>query len=319
VKAAVVHSFGGPPRYADFGEPAAQGDEVVIAVKAASLTQLVRAQAAGKHYSSGNNLPFVPGADGVGRLADGTRVFFAFPRSPYGSMAQRSVTGVSKCIPLPDELDDVIAAAAANPGMSSWAALIERAKFQAGEVVLINGATGAAGRLAIQIAKYLGAGKVIATGRNQKSVEGLGPLGANVAIALDQSPQQLTEEFWRQIKANGVNIILDYLWGPSAESLFAAVGGHGSEQAEPRIRYVQIGSIAGQTVNLSAGALRRSGLELMGSGLGSVSHEGLIRSIAGLMKAIIPGKFKIDAEAIPLEQVEQAWTAPGDRRIVFTL
>ena len=319
MKAAVVHGAGALPRYGEFSEPVSQQDEVVVAVKAASLSQLVRAQASGKHYSSGSGLPFVPGVDGVGRLADGTRVYFAFPRSPYGSMAQCSVVQRSMCIPLPDELDDVTAAAAANPGMSSWAALMERAKFQAGEAVLINGATGAAGRLAIQIAKYLGAGKVIATGRNRKSVEGLSALGADAVIALDQSPPQLTEEFHQQIRANGVNIILDYLWGPSVESIFAAMGGHGSAQAEPRIRYVQIGSIAGQTVNLPAGVLRSSGLELMGSGLGSVSHERLLGSIAGLMKAIIPGKFKIDARAIQLSEVQTVWNGPGEARIVFTL
>jgi NADPH:quinone reductase-like Zn-dependent oxidoreductase len=319
VKAAVVSSFGKPPRYGEFDDPNPQHDEILINVKAAALSQLVRAQAAGKHYSSTTTLPFVPGVDGVGRLADGKRVYFAFPRSPFGAMGQRTVVKPAMCIPLPDELDDVTAAAAANPGMSSWAALTERAGFERGESVLINGATGAAGRLAIQIAKFIGAKKVVATGRNQSSVKGLPELGADVVIALDQSPKKLVDEFRNQIKNNGVNIILDYLWGTSAESLLAALAGHASGPAAPRIRYVQIGSISGQTINLPAQVLRSSGVELLGSGLGSVSNEGLIRSIAGLMNAIIPGKFTIGAEAIPLAEVETAWIARGEGRIVFTL
>ena len=94
------------------------------------------------------------------------RVYFVLPRAPYGSMAEQAVVPSAHCVPLPDELDDVTAAAIANPGMSSWAAYTERARLKAGETVLVNGATGTAGRLAVQIAKYLGARKVIATGRN---------------------------------------------------------------------------------------------------------------------------------------------------------
>jgi NADPH:quinone reductase-like Zn-dependent oxidoreductase len=319
VKAAIVHQFGSAPQYGDFDDPVPQEGEVVVAVHAAALSQLVRGQAAGRHYSSGSKVPFVPGVDGVGQLEDGRRVYFAFPRAPYGAMAQRAVVKRSMCIALPDDLGDVAAAAAANPGMSSWAALTERAGFQRDETVLINGATGAAGRLAIQISKYLGAKKVIATGRNQRSVEGLAALGADEIIMLEQSPQALEEIFRGNIRASGVNIILDYLWGASAQSLLAAVAGHGSENGEPRIRYVQIGSIAGQTINLSASVLRSSGLDLMGSGLGSVSNAGLLRSIAGLMKAMIPGKFLIEFQAVPLSQVETAWTGGADGRIVFTL
>ncbi|GGG73764.1 quinone oxidoreductase family protein [Edaphobacter dinghuensis] len=319
MKAAVVNSFDRVPEYGEFDEPAAQAGEVLVKVSAAGLSQLVRGQAAGRHYSSSPVLPFIPGVDGVGRLADGRRVYFAFPRSPFGSMAELTVVQSSQYVALPEELDDVTAAAAANPGMSSWVALNERAKFVAGETVLINGATGVSGRLAIQIAKYLGARRVIATGRNEASVAELPSLGADSVIALDQSPEQLTEVFRKEIKESGVNVILDYLWGASAESLIAAVAGHGSGEAEPRIRYVQIGSVTGQTITLSSGALRSSGLELLGSGLGSVSNEVLVKNIGEFMKAVVPGKLKIAAQAVPLSQVSEAWSSKTADRIVFTL
>ncbi len=135
MKAAVVRNFNRAPIYADFADPLPLDGEVLVNVTAAALSQLVRGQAAGRHYSSGTTLPLVPGVDGVGRLADGTRVYFAFPRSPFGAMAERTVVKRSNTVPLPADLDDSTAAGAANPGMSSWAALTERAKFQPGETI----------------------------------------------------------------------------------------------------------------------------------------------------------------------------------------
>ena len=115
-----------------------------------------RSRAAGTHYSSSGGFPFVAGIDGVGRLDDGRRVYFLMPNAPFGAMAERTVAPSTRCLMLPDELDDATAAAIANPGMSSWAAYAERAKLKQGETVLVNGATGAAGRLAVQIANISG-------------------------------------------------------------------------------------------------------------------------------------------------------------------
>src|SRR6202000_2443035 len=94
------------------------------------------------------------------------------------------------CIPWPDDVDDITAAAIANPGMSAWAALMERAHFKAGETVLVNGATGTAGRLAVQLAKYFGAGKVIATGRNEAELEQVKALGADVVVPFAESLEE---------------------------------------------------------------------------------------------------------------------------------
>jgi NADPH:quinone reductase-like Zn-dependent oxidoreductase len=316
MKAAVVHAFDQPPRYRDFDEPVPRADEVIVRVRAAALSQLVRSQAAGKHYSSQGALPFVPGADGVGEIEGGARVYFAFPRAPVGSMAEKTAVKRAYCVPLPDGLDDVTAAAVANPGMSSWAALTERAGFVRGESVLINGATGVSGRLAIQIARHLGARRVVATGRTAASEEGLRALGADAFVPLDQPPARLTAALAQELA--GVDVVLDYLWGPSAECLLAAAAGHGEGEAARRLRFVQIGSLGGGAITLPAGALRSSGLELLGSGLGSVSHEGLLRAIGGLMQAVVPAKFAIQADAIPLTEVERAWAGEASGRVVFT-
>ncbi len=191
MKAAVVTQAGPTPVYSDFDEPAPAEGHVLIDVEASALSHVTRGRASGTHYSSSASFPFVAGIDGVGRREDGTRVYFFGPREPSGGLAQRTLVAQQQCIAIPEALDAVAAAALAIPGMSSWAALNERARFVAGETVLVNGATGASGRLAVQIAKHLGAAKVIATGRHPQTLSGLEAAGADCVISLDQEEPAL--------------------------------------------------------------------------------------------------------------------------------
>jgi NADPH:quinone reductase-like Zn-dependent oxidoreductase len=318
MKAAVVLEPGKNPTYGEFREPTAEDGEVRIAVSAASLNHVTRGRAAGVHYSSKGGVPAIAGFDGVGRLPDGRRVYFVLPEEPFGSMAQWAVVRTRQCIPLPDDLDDVTAAGIANPGMSSWAALKERAHLSKGETVLVNGATGTAGSLAVQIAKHLGAKKVIATGRDANALRGLKALGADVTISIAQPPEELEDTFKEQFGGDGVDVILDYLWGKSAEALIVAAAKAGKD-AVP-IRFVEIGSASGRDITLPSAALRSSALVLMGSGLGSIPFEGLIRAIGDLFQSAVPAHFQIETEAVPLQSVEAAWTKrDSKRRIVFTV
>jgi NADPH:quinone reductase-like Zn-dependent oxidoreductase len=320
MKAAVIYNFSQPPRYSDFSDPVPEPGEIVVNAAAAALSPLVKSRSSGRHYSGSNQLPLVSGVDGVGRLPDGRRVYFAFPRHPYGAMAQRVPMQSRYCVALPEDLPDATAAALANPGMSSWAALKERARLAPGEIVLINGATGVAGQLAVQIAKCLGAKKVIATGRNPQALQQLLELGAEVVVSLDQPGEQLLARLRELFLSDGVNIILDYLWGESALCLITAAAGKGSEKGEPRVRFVQIGASSGSEISLPASALRSSGLELLGSGIGSIPMERLLLSIEELMKAAIPAGLKIEAETVPLAEVDNAWNKDsGRKRIVFTI
>jgi NADPH:quinone reductase-like Zn-dependent oxidoreductase len=314
MKAAIIRDVGQTPVYGDFAEPVPGAGEHRIAVTAAAISQVVKSRASGKHYSSSGRFPFVVGIDGVGRLQDGSRVYFF---SPNGSMAERTVVSASHCLPLPDGLDDVTAAAIANPGMSSWAAYTERAKLKAGETVLVNGATGTSGRLAVQIAKHLGAKKVIATGRNADALRSLAALGADVAIPLAGSDTELEQKFKQQF-AEGVDVVIDYLWGNSAERLLIAAAKAGAEGVP--IRFVQIGSISGADITLPSAVLRSSAIELMGSGIGSIPLERLVDAVGGLLQATLAGGFKIAANPVPLSDVEQAWPSDDStRRTVFTL
>jgi NADPH:quinone reductase-like Zn-dependent oxidoreductase len=315
MKAAIVLEVGKTPVYGDFKEPVAGNGEVRINVTAAALSNVVRSRASGTHYSSSGELPFVVGIDGVGRLDDGRRVYFALPKPPLGSMSERTVVRSGQCVALPDGLDDVSAAAIANPGMSAWAAMKERAKLAAGETVLVNGATGTAGRLAVQIAKYMGAKKVIATGRNIEVLKSLARLGADVIIPLIEDGDTLEEAFQGQF-AEGVDVVVDYLWGPSAERLIIA-GAKAGKEAAP-IRFVHVGSVSAPDIKLPSAALRSSAIELMGSGIGSIPVDRLVKSIDELMKAAVPGRFEIATKTIPLSAVEETWSTTGNMpRIVF--
>jgi NADPH:quinone reductase-like Zn-dependent oxidoreductase len=318
MNAAVVSSFAVSPRYTVFADPIPTEGERLVKVSAVGLHPIVKALAKGTHYGSSGELPFVAGVDGVGRLEDGTRVFFGVSRAPFGTFSELALAANWMCLPLPEGLDDVTAAGIANPAMSSWAALTARARFVAGESVLILGATGVAGRLAIQIAKRLGARRVIAAGRNPQALEKLGSLGADAVISLDQDQVSLVSAFREELASAGVDVVLDYLWGQPAERLLEAISQKGLRKAASRIRFVQIGESAGKTISLTAATLRSSGLELLGSGFGSASLDQILQSLAEFFQAAATKPFHFDTKAAPLRDVEALWNEAGDgRRLVF--
>ncbi len=318
MNAAVVYDFKQPPRYAAFADPVPVEGEKLVTVSAAGLHQIVKSLANGTHYGSTGELPFIPGVDGVGRLEDGKRVFFGGSRSPYGTFSERALASSWMSIELPDGLDDVTAAGIANPGMSSWVALAGRAKFVAGESVLILGATGVAGQLAVQIAKRLGARRVIAAGRNPKALEQLKALGADAIVSLDQEHDALVAAFRQEVAENPVDVVLDYLWGSPAESLLAALSHKGLSKATPRLRYVQIGASAGPAISLLAATLRSSAIELLGSGFGSASLDQIVRAVADFFKMAAAQPFHFQARAVPLKDVESVWNTPeAGVRLVF--
>jgi NADPH:quinone reductase-like Zn-dependent oxidoreductase len=318
MKAAIVRESGKTPIFGDFDDPAPRAGEELITVTASALSHVTKSRASGSHYTTPGSLPAVVGMDGVGRTQEGRRIYFVMPKAPFGGMAEKVAVRRQQCIPLPDDVDDATAAAIAIPGMSSWAAFKERAHLVAGENVLINGATGAAGRLAIQIAKHLGAKRVIATGRDLAALEQVKALGADATISLLHSPEDLETAFMEQFGGEGVDVVLDYLWGKSAEILIVAAAKAGKD-AVP-IRYVQIGAVSGGDITLPSAALRSSALVLMGSGIGSIPLEGLLGAIRGVMQAVVPAKLQIKTEIVPLAKVEETWNKDAGRsRVVFVL
>lgn len=311
MKAAIIKELGDNPVYGEFSDPSADEHRVVISVKAAAISQLAKSRAAGRHYSSVAARSFIPGIDGTGYLASGEPVYFQVFDAIWGSMAERTLTSHDRVVRLPATLDPVLAAAIANPGMSSWAALTRRALLLKGETVLINGATGTSGSLAIKIARSLGAGRIIATGRNKDILDKLQREGAEVVLTLDSLPTQLPA-----LMAEGIDIVLDYLWGQSALDIMAAAAAGGAKT----VRYVQIGSLSGQEISLPGKLLRSSGLTLMGSGLGSVSDTALMSAVSEFFQAAAQNDFSVPFVTKPLSQVGKVWSEDDSRcRTVFVL
>ncbi len=317
--AAVVRQFHHPPHYEDLPSPVPSGEhEEIVEVLASGLHPRVRSQANGSHYTSSTELPLIPGIDGVGRRLDGSLVYFVLSDTVNGAMAEHTVIDVRRSIPLPAAADPILMAAAMNPGMSSWVALQQRVRLTTGQSVLILGATGSAGQLAIQIAKHLGAGTVLAAGRGADRLAVLGKLGADDTIDLGAEPELVAAEL--MTKAAGVDVVLDYLWGKPAESAIMPLL-TGREDRTRLISWVQIGAVAGPTISLPSAALRQANIHFLGSGQGSVSAAGIVSLLPQLAAEIEKGSFSIDAVASPLSEVESIWNAPTPgptQRVVLT-
>ncbi len=319
MKAAVVHTFGQPPRFEDFPEPQVKPDHVLVHIRAAGLHPIVKGLASGRHYGSTDVLPFIPGVDGVGALEDGTRVFFGMTEPPYGTLAERAAVPRQMCMPLPESLDDITAAALFNPGISAWLALTWRGQLAAGETVLIMGATGSAGKIAVQVAKHLGAGKVIAVGRKARVLNELPKLGADATISLDQPDETFIQALTQEAGEAGIHVIIDYLWGHPTEMALAAITRKGLTHVAPRVRLVEVGQIAGATMALPGAILRSSGLEIYGSGAGTAPMERIFEAMPQLLAYAASGALHLDTEQIPLAAVEEAWTreTPDNRRLIL--
>jgi NADPH2:quinone reductase len=316
MQAAVVNAIGQIPKYQSFPQPEAGEGEVLVNVRAAGLHPIVKALASGSHYAAGGEVPMVPGIDGVGTLHDGSRVYFTFARKPWGSMCEKTVCPRSKCLPVPDGLDDWVAAALPNPGISGWLSLKERARVAKGETVLILGATGVAGQVALQAARHLGAGRVIAAGRN---VEAIAAAGADAIIALSQTDEAVREAFVAEATL-GIDVVIDYLWGRPTELLLEALARGFQARATRATRLVEVGESAGRTITLPGATLRSIDLKMMGSGFGSVSLDTVFRAIPELFELAASGVLSIDVERVPLAEVESAWNrVEKGRRIVFTV
>ncbi|QEM09406.1 zinc-binding alcohol dehydrogenase family protein [Mucilaginibacter rubeus] len=323
MKAAVMYQQGGLPQYTDFPEPAVQNnDEILISVKAVALKHFDKVRASGNHYSSDAPVTSgqVIGGDGVCVLDDGTRVYGV---GVSGMLAEKATIHKSRIVKLPDELDDITAAALPNAVIGAAMGFKFKADIQPGDVVLINGATGFTGRVAVQIAKHYGAKKIIATGRNQQSLNELLSLGADETIQVIQDDESFKSRISAIHSETPIDIIVDYLWGHTAEMILGCIKGDGS--FTNKIRYVSVGGMSGDLIQLSAANLRSVDLQLTGSGLGAWSKA----QVGELFTEILPemfvlaagGKLKVDTIAVKLADIAELWEQDvfGGQRLVVTI
>jgi NADPH:quinone reductase-like Zn-dependent oxidoreductase len=308
MQAGVVRSFDHPPRYETVPVPQPTGpDQALVEVLAAGLHPRVRSGASGSHYTSTGVLPMIPGIDGVGRLPDGRTVYFVAPDGAPGSMADRAVVDLRRTVVLPDGADVVKVAAAMNPAMSAWVALRRRVPLQPGQSVLILGATGNAGQLAVQVAKRLGAGRVVGAGRDAARLAVLATSGADETVALTGDAAATAAALAEA--AAEVDIVIDYLWGaPAAAAIMALLTGRADRSRE--LNWIQIGSMAGPTIELPSVALRSANLRLQGNGQGAVSTRAYLAELPSLIEEIDSGTIAVATRTAPLADIESTWTTP---------
>lgn len=312
--AALVTAFDAPPRYDRVADPEPEEGDEVLEVLAAGLHPRVRSQADGSHYTSTDELPLVPGVDGVGRRGDGTLVYFVMTDPRRGSMAQRVAVAPRNSVDLVPGADPVAVAAAMNPAVSAWIALRRRTSLAPGQRVLVLGATGSAGQAAVQVAKHLGASHVTAVGRDPGRLAALTALGADSLVDLSDPAAA------GGLAAAGadVDVVLDYLWGEPASGAMRAIAAHRTDHAQD-LTWVQIGSASGAESAVPAAALRSVRLRIVGSGQGSVAMGDIAAELPALVEQVGAGSFAVASRAVPLADVEAAWVAPDPReeRVVF--
>ncbi|WP_126652892.1 quinone oxidoreductase family protein [Chryseobacterium aureum] len=322
MKAAVVFEKGSIPQYTEFPDPEIQENEILVSVKAASIKNLDRARAGGNHYSTENqqHQPAIIGTDGAGYLENGNKVYFF---SKKGTVAEKAAADKKMIIPIPEGLDFSLAAALPNAVMGSAMALKFRAGLEPGNTVLINGATGITGRIAVQIAKLYGARKIIATGRNEEALQSLRKLGADEVISLKQDDQDFKQKIKYIHLETPIDIVLDYLWGHSAELILSAFKGDGTFSHKTRL--VTVGGMSGDTIQLSSQILRGTDIQISGSGLGSWTKEefALLFSeiIPEMFQAAVDGKINMETHEVDLKNIGAVWNAEiqSGKRLVIRI
>jgi NADPH:quinone reductase-like Zn-dependent oxidoreductase len=316
MNAAVVTSFDEPPHYQPFPVPEPSGSDVLADVLAVGLHPRVRSGAAGRHYTSSGTLPMIPGVDGVARLPGGPVVYFAADDDVLGTMAERARVDPRRSVELPAGTDVVRVAAAMNPAMSSWVALRRRVPLQPGQSVLVLGATGNAGTMAVQVARRLGAGRVVGAGRDLGRLQALLPAGADEVVQLSDDTEATGAAL--AAAAAEVDVVVDYLWGMPAARAITALLTARSDRSRA-LDWIQIGAVAGPSIELPSVALRSANFRLQGSGQGSVSPRGYLAELPSLIAEISAGTIAVQPRPVPLADVEQAWTTkenPGERTVL---
>lgn len=318
MKAAVVHERGGVPRYEDFPDPTPADGEVLVRVRAVAVENIDRAIVNGDHYAAAAYapaFPMIPTFRGVGEQEDGTLVTFGNPRPPYGALAELCAIDERAVRPAPDGVEPAVLAVLSS---AVTALSIETAGgLEPGGTVLVCGATGVAGRLTVKVARLLGAGRIVATGRDEARLAELLALGVDAVIDTSLPDDELLSAY-RDAAPDGYDVIADYLWGRPTDVLLRALIPQ-SFAIGSRTRLVQIGDVAGREVRLPSSSLRTSGLEIVGAaaGLDLATIPQLLERVLAWTRS---GELDFDVETVPLSGIEAAWqrTDLHGRRLVVT-
>jgi NADPH:quinone reductase-like Zn-dependent oxidoreductase len=312
MKAAIMPGPGTVPGYGDFEEPQAGQDREVVELVAAGIHPVVRSLAEGRHYGSAGAWPLIPGVDAVARTADGTLVYTGYVQAPYGTLAERMAVPAGLRLPLPAGADPAQIAGGLNPGLASWLPLQSRlADVPSLGTVVVLGATGMAGMLAVQNARLLGAGHVVGAGRSPAGLGRAAAAGAATA-ALTGDREADAAALAAALGGTAPSLVLDFVWGAPAEAMFAALGRRGLDEDSASTAYVQIGSLAGPEAAVPSSLLRSRRIQISGSGAGSASTAAIRAQLPVYMQLIADGRVQVPTRTFPLSRVSDGWTAARD-------
>jgi NADPH:quinone reductase-like Zn-dependent oxidoreductase len=294
MRAAILNSAGADPEVGDFDDPIAGDGQVLVDVSLAGVNPIDIRVASGQF--GGPRVPSVVGLEGVGSLADGSRVYFSPSISPYGSWAERTLVDPAKTFPVPDGLSDDLAVAMGIPALAAWLSLEHHAHVTSGDSVLVLGATGTVGRVAIQGAKLLGAARVVAAARDAETLRTLAPLGADAIVVLGAGDD---EQALKDASEGGFDVVIDPLYGAPFEAALAASAQHA--------RLVTLGESAGPDARVSFRALQSR--THIGHGSGLVPKEIVRDAYAQLTQHALAGEIAVEVERFSLDDAVEAWHA----------
>ena len=312
MRAAVITELGQSPTLTDRPDPT--GD-ALYEISAVSLNPIDINVGAGRFFGGHPELPFVPGCEGVGRAPDGTRVYLfsdGLGLSRDGLLAERAAAPADHGIPLPDSVSDEVAVSCGIAGTAGWMPLAWKAPVRKDDRVLVLGATGTVGLVAVQAAKLLGAALVVAAGRNPERLERAVELGADATVSLDE--EDLVAAFKNATGGDGPTHIVDGLWGAPAVAAIRA--------AAPGWRLVQIGESAGAEASVPSAAIRGKMGELYGFAAYAVPPATFREHYLRLVGHAAAGEIVFDIETYPLERLGEAWerqASGASAKIVVTL
>jgi NADPH2:quinone reductase len=310
VRAALIREVGALPTVEDVADASAEAIEVL----AAPINPIDVAVSRGVLATGHPELPYIPGCEAVGRTADGRIVWIfggSLGRTSQGAIAERAPVADAHVIDVPEGADAALAAGLGIAGLAGWLPFAWRAPLTGGESVLVLGATGSVGLVAVQVAKLLGAARVVAAGRSASGLERASRCGADATVRLDET-QDLVAAFKEAFGGEGPSYIFDPVWGEPAAAAVQA--------AAPKATVVNLGQSAGATAELSSAAVRFKSLSIYGHTNFAVPPDELAAHYRRLVEHAVAGEIRFDVERVPLDSVTDAWRrqaeGPGTKLVV---
>lgn len=311
--AAVIHETGGVPAIEEFEEPAGDGNEVVVEIELAGLNPIDLWMADGDLGRDYPAKPYVAGLEGIGRVNGGPLAYFGGATNPFGSFAPKALVKSDRLIELPEGVDPAQALAFGIAGQAGWLSVAYRSGLQAGETVVVLGASGIAGLIAVQAARALAAGHIIAVARSQSGLERAREVGADRTIQLEADPAESLTERLIAATGNPADVVIDMLWGGAALAALEATGEGG--------RLVQVGNSSGEKeITIPARSIRGQAREIRGHTNGLVPDDVRRDAYLEMCRRSIAGELSVATEEVPLTEIPDAWArqrqGPGRKLVI---